>query len=185
MTDPPNILVVDDEEPLAELYAMWLEEEYCVEIATSGEEAVEKFDSSFDVVLLDRRMPGLTGDETLERLVEIDPRPRIAMVTAVTPDFDIFDLGFDDYLVKPLSNEELMERTKELVNRVEYDDAVQEFFTLSSKRAAIESEKTPEELDGNEQYEELVSRIEALQVDLDRTVMEASDEETINLFNDL
>ncbi len=61
-----EVLVVDDESHVAEMYRDWLSlDGYTVEVATGGTEALEAVSVDTDVVLLDRRMPGLSGDEVL------------------------------------------------------------------------------------------------------------------------
>jgi CheY-like chemotaxis protein len=65
----PVVLVVDDDEDLAETCEYWLEAgQYEARVANSGEEALKVVDETVDVVLLDRRMPTLSGDEVLAEL---------------------------------------------------------------------------------------------------------------------
>ncbi len=80
---------------------------YDVRRAYEGHEALELLDGEVNIVLLDRRMPGLSGDEVLSELRRRELHSRVVMVTAVKPDFDIIDMGFDDYLVKPVSKDDL------------------------------------------------------------------------------
>ncbi|MFB6105679.1 MAG: response regulator, partial [Halobacteriaceae archaeon] len=63
----PTVVVVDDEEGIAEAYSYWLSDEYDVRTAQSGAGALETIDEDVDVVLLDRRMPDRSGDEVLDR----------------------------------------------------------------------------------------------------------------------
>ncbi len=84
--DLPLVLVVEDEPDLADLYATWLRGEYRVRVAYGGREALEKLDDEVEVVLLDRRMPDLSGDEALKEIRERGFDCRVAMVTAVEPD---------------------------------------------------------------------------------------------------
>ena len=76
-SDQPTILVVEDEQALIELYVRWLEDEYDVRTAEGGEEALEEFDDSVGVVLLDRLMPGMSGDEMLEESGSGRPTARL------------------------------------------------------------------------------------------------------------
>lgn len=101
-------LVVDDEQEVADAYALRLRD-YCdIETAYSGEAALSIItDSSIDVVLLDRHMPGLSGDDVLSALVERDYDGRVVMVTAVDPGIEVLDMPFDDYLCKPVDREEV------------------------------------------------------------------------------
>jgi DNA-binding response OmpR family regulator len=155
MSSPPCVLVVEDETELAELFAEWLSEDYEVRVANSGEEALERADEDVDVVLLDRLMPGLSGDEVLERIRDQDLSVRVAMVTAVEPDFDVLEMGFDDYVVKPLFREDVRRLVRGLLERNEYDRTLSTLFALASKLSALESHKTEDELAESEEYARL------------------------------
>ena len=176
MSDNPTVLIVDDEPSITDLYALRLREEYDVRTAYGGEEALEQIDEDVDVVLLDRRMPDLSGDEVLDHVQERGLSPGVAMVTAVDPDFDILDLGFDAYVVKPVPEEKLKETVETLLRRSSYDSKLQELTSLMSKRAALKAEISPDELDDNAEYERLGERIDSLRAELDDTV-ESLDEE--------
>ncbi|MFB6221765.1 MAG: HalX domain-containing protein [Halolamina sp.] len=168
--DLPLVLVVEDESDLADLYAAWLQGSYRVRTAYGGHEALEKLDEEVDIILLDRRMPGLSGDEVLDAVRERDIDCQVAMVTAVEPDFDILSMGFDDYLVKPVARDALLETVDNLELRGEYDSGVQEMFSLASKKALLEAEKTESELEDSEEYQELEDRLEELREELDTAI---------------
>ena len=171
----PVVLVAEDEPDLADLYAAWLGDSYRVRTAYGGHEALELLDDDVDAILLDRRMPGLSGDEVLVSVREQGIDCRVAMVTAVEPDFDILEMGFDDYLVKPVTKEALHECVEGLLRRGGYDSGVQELFSLTSKKTILESEKSASELADNEEYQDLTDRIEELRSDLDRTIEEVDE----------
>jgi two-component system response regulator AdeR len=177
-----TILIVDDESAVTDVYAAHLESEYDVRTAYDGSEALEKLDGDIDAVLLDRRMPGMSGDEVLSHIREEEYDVRVAMVTAVDPDFDILDMGFDDYVVKPVSRDELFETVDRLLTYSTYDDTFQEYFSLVSKRAALETSKSQSALETNEEYHDLTDRIEELEGDLDEAVTGLEDEEFGGLF---
>ena len=164
----PVVLVVDDEEDLADLYSQWLSDDHAVRTAYNGEQALERLDETVDVVLLDRRMPGLSGDDTLNRIREREYDCRVAMVTAVDPEYDIIELGFDDYVTKPVSKEDLHGVVEELLTRATYDEALQQYYAAVSTRAALDAEKQASELADDERYAELTAEIEALGSDLDQ-----------------
>ena len=184
-SDQPTILVVEDEQALIELYVRWLEDEYDVRTAEGGEEALEEFDDSVGVVLLDRLMPGMSGDEVLEDVRERSADCKVAMVTAVEPDFDVITMGFDDYLIKPVERETLLETIERLLSRSAYAELEQELYALVSKQAVIESSKSEEELADNEEFVELESRIEALRAELDDTLSEIESDEFVAMVRDL
>jgi DNA-binding response OmpR family regulator len=171
MTDRnPTVLVADDDRHLADLYSVWLDENHDVRTAYGGAEAIEAIDEHVDVALVDRRMPRVSGEEVLEHVREANHDCRVAIVTGVEPDFDIIEMGVDEYIVKPVDRDEMV--VGSLVTRSEYDRKLQEFFALASKRAALKSEKTPRELERNEAYAELTAEFKRLQRELDQTVNE-------------
>lgn len=161
-----TVLVVDDEEDVATLYSLFLAEKYDVRTATSGEEALDVVDEDVDVALLDRRMPGMSGDEVLRALRERELDCRVAMLTAVEPDGDIVDMPFDDYRVKPADRSELLGLVDTLLERAAYDQQSQEFFTLASKKAALEVAGN----DDTEEYRRLVDKLEEVREDIDETL---------------
>lgn len=184
MTDEQNtILVVDDEQDIADLYTTWLEMQNEVRTAYGGEEALDKVDEDVDIVFLDRQMPDYSGDEVLERIRGRGLECRVVMVTAVDPDFDIVSMGFDDYLTKPVMREDLDEAVESMRERDEYDDAMQEYFALTSKKATLEAEKTPSELQENEEYQQMVERVEELEQEAD-TAVSGFDDEFDSLFKE-
>ena len=186
MANEPEVLVVDDETRLADLFTAWLETEWSVETAYDGEEALEKLSDSVEVVLLDRRMPGISGDEVLEEIREEGYDCRVVMVTAVDPDFDIIEMGFDDYLVKPVSKDDLHEIVTSVLRRSSYAADVQEYYSLVSKKALLESEKTGRELEANAEYRELRSHVDELSERVDESVSRlSSHDEFVGVFRDL
>jgi DNA-binding response OmpR family regulator len=173
--DEPTVLVVDDERDLADLYAAWLAEEYDVRTAYGGEEAIEGMDESVDVALVDRLMPEVSGGEVVEHIRGEGYDCGISMVTAVEPDFDIIEMGFDEYIVKPVRRENLYDVVETLLSRAAYDDQLQEMFSLASKVAALKTQKTPQELEESDSYGELTDRLDELREELDRTTAELSE----------
>ena len=176
----PNatVLIVDDERPITDAYAEWLAERYAVRTAYSGSEALDELDDAVDVVLLDRRMPDLSGEDVLDAIRERGLTCRVALVSAVEPDFDILELGFDAYLEKPVSKaEELLEIVKTLLKRSTYDAQMQRFLSLANKKAALETKKSPEELDASEEYADLTAELAELRTQLSDTAGTLDDDD--------
>ncbi len=116
MTEPdtPRVVFVDDEPEAADMYAAQVADAYDVEIAYDGDEALEVVDDDVDVVFLDRHMPGRSGDEVLEEIRDRELGCRVVMLTAIEPDVDIVDMGYDEYVVKPVVKEELLDAVDRL-----------------------------------------------------------------------
>jgi len=166
MTTSATVLAVDDEPDLAELYRVYLDTAYDVRVATDGEEALSQMDASVDVVLLDRRMPGMSGHEVLDAIRDEGYDARIAMLTAVEPDVDIVEMPFDDYKTKPVTKEDLLTLVEVLLYRAAFDERSQEFFALASKKAALEAAGETD-TDG---YEEILTELESVRVEVDETL---------------
>ena len=180
-----EVLVVDDDVELAEIYADWLRDRYAVRTVHSGSEALDRVDASVDVVLLDRHMTDLSGEEVLARLRRRECDCSVAMVTAVEPDFDIVRLAFDEYVTKPVTREEIRHVVDSLVTRRRYDERVDELFSLVRKRAVLMAEKSTAELQDSEAYRELVREIQTVNAELDGLVYGLSARDTEALFAQL
>jgi DNA-binding response OmpR family regulator len=180
-----NILVVDDESGLADLYTVWLSDDHDVETAYGGEEAIEKLDAETDIVFLDRRMPQMSGDEVLAAIRDRELDCQVAMVTGVDADFDIIDVPFDAYLSKPVSEDDFEAVIERLRRRSAYDDALQRYFSLVSRQTTLQAEKQPEQLAGNDDYTELVEEIERCREELDSLTDQLDETDAKVFFADL
>ncbi|WP_078545986.1 response regulator transcription factor [Litchfieldia alkalitelluris] len=121
MEKEAKILVVDDEERIRRLLKMYLEREnYQIDEAENGEIALEKaINSEYDLILLDLMMPGKDGIEVCKDIREKKSTP-IIMLTAKgeeTNRVQGFEVGTDDYIVKPFSPREVVLRVKALLRR--------------------------------------------------------------------
>lgn len=117
-----RILVVDDEIELADVIARGLRQAgLAVDLAYGGAEALLKAEvTSYDLMVLDRQMPEISGDDVCRRLVDVPNRPRILMLTAagdVNSRIEGLELGADDYLVKPFVMAELVARLRAMARR--------------------------------------------------------------------
>lgn len=117
-----RLLVVEDAKALAEVIAEGLRDQgIAVDLAHDGLTAAEKLDlTAYDVVLLDRDLPGLHGDTLCRMLTERAERPMVLMLTAAGDAGDRvsgLSLGADDYLAKPFHFPELVLRVRALARR--------------------------------------------------------------------
>src|SRR6202162_5334714 len=113
MTQAVNILLVDDEPGMVRYIRTLLEvDEYTVETASTGEEALQRVEKGLrpDLVLLDLLMPGIDGLQTLEQLRQIVPGLKVLMLSCVSDTRKVVQairLGAQDYLTKPFQKAEL------------------------------------------------------------------------------
>lgn len=122
MTTAPRILIVDDEERFRLTLAKLLKvRELDVTTLGSGPEALEVLkQEQYDVIVLDVRMPGMDGIETLAEIKKLNPNIEVIILTghaSVDAAVDIMKLGGYDYLLKPSSVEELIEKIEAAFER--------------------------------------------------------------------
>jgi DNA-binding response OmpR family regulator len=177
-----RVLVVDDEKEVADAYALRLRGFCDVETAYGGESALATVEeSTIDVVLLDRHMPGLSGDDVLAELDDRGFRGRVVMVTAVDPDFDVLELPFDDYLCKPVDREDVRAAVDQQRRVLAYD-LLGEYFSAQSKRAVLEAETTAAARDDHDGYRSVADRADALRERVRRLL---ADDDIIDAFDDI
>mgnify|MGYP003536855358 FL=1 len=121
VTENITVLIVDDEDRIRRLLKMYLEREgYTVEEAENGEEAVAKaFEKDYHCILLDIMMPEKDGLEVCAEIREKKMTP-IILLTAKGEEANRvqgFELGADDYIVKPFSPREVVLRVKAILRR--------------------------------------------------------------------
>jgi DNA-binding response OmpR family regulator len=118
-----RVLIVEDDEALADVIARGLRQEaLAVDVALDGRECLDKAAvTAYDVVVLDRDIPHVHGDDVCRELTESGRQARILMLTASgTLDDRVtgLALGADDYLAKPFAMRELVARVRALGRRV-------------------------------------------------------------------
>jgi DNA-binding response OmpR family regulator len=122
-----RVLVIEDQSELAETVALGLKREgMAVDIALDGEAGLRNaLIYDYDVIVLDRDLPGMHGDRVCETLINLDPHPPRARVLMLTASGGIEDrvaglsLGADDYLPKPFAFAELVARIRALARRAQ------------------------------------------------------------------
>jgi len=119
-----RVLVIEDDRELAEALGVGLRrEQLAVDIAVDGGDGLERaLVTGYDVIVLDRDLPGLHGDQVCAGLVAAGCRSRVLMLTAAaTIDDRVGGLGIgaDDYLPKPFAFAELVARIRALVRRAQ------------------------------------------------------------------
>jgi DNA-binding response OmpR family regulator len=117
-----RVLVIEDHVEMAETVAVGLRRaQMAVDVAFDGITGLERAQlTDYDVIVLDRDLPGLHGDEVCTQLIEGGCRARVLMLTAAAADEDLVDglgLGADDYLAKPFDFRVLVAKIGALARR--------------------------------------------------------------------
>jgi len=119
-----RVLVIEDDEEMAEAVAVGLRRaRMAVDVAVEGPSGLEHaLNNDYDVIVLDRDLPGMHGDEICAKLVASGCRSRVLMLTAAATMEDLVDglgLGADDYLPKPFDFPVLVARLGALMRRAQ------------------------------------------------------------------
>ena len=139
-----SVLWVDDEIEHLQAHIMFLQKKgYDVTVSSNGVDAVEYCQrQTFDLVLLDEMMPGLSGLETLQRIKDVQPQTPVVMVTK-SEEEDIMDQAIGskiaDYLIKPVNPMQILLALKkhvhqrEIVSEVTQQGYQQQFMDISAQ----------------------------------------------------
>ena len=154
-----RLLLAEDEKELSDaLVAILKHANYTVDAVYDGEEALDYLDTGvYDGVILDIMMPKLDGFSACKQIRAIRPVP-VIMLSARQEEYDKlfgFELGVDDYVVKPFSPKELMARVKVVLDRTRRtDNSIMNFGGLridaAGRSVTVDGEKanlTPKEID--------------------------------------
>jgi DNA-binding response OmpR family regulator len=153
-----RVLIAEDDKVLAEAVALGLRREgMAVDVVLDGDDVVPRVRvNHYDVVVLDRDLPGTHGDEICRALVAEGSSSRVLMLTAASSLKDRvggLELGADDYLSKPFEFAELVARIRAVARRppvpakrLEYSDLTLDPYARTASRAGRRLALTPKEL---------------------------------------
>ena len=156
MKQNARILVVDDEQDLLEILKFNLETEgYEVMTATSAEDALQLDIASFDLLLLDVMMGGMSGFAMARQLKDnpaTAPVPVIFLTARDTENDTVtgFNLGADDYISKPFSLREVMVRVRAVLRRTARENGEEEAKTLSYQGIVMNLDRKTVSVDGED-----------------------------------
>lgn len=130
-----KILIVDDEQKIREMIRKYaVHEGFETDEASDGMEAVEKCEMNhYDLVVMDIMMPNLDGFSAVKDIKKFDPDLPFIMLSALGEEYDRvhgFDVGVDDYVVKPFSSRELMMRIHAILKRVNSSGTQRDVLTV-------------------------------------------------------
>jgi DNA-binding response OmpR family regulator len=160
------VLLVDDDPGIRELYATWLADEWTPLTAGTAGDAEAALDSPLVAAVLDRELPGSSGEALLRQVRSRHPGLPVAFVSVHDPDCDALRLGADDYLHKPATAAELRNLVTAIARRGHLEPDRRRLAALLSLRDAFRRSAGPDALEGRE----------AIRAELDRLATVASDD---------
>ena len=169
MTENPSILIIDDDEAIRDSCSQILKKEgFRVKASKDGIEGLRLFkEESFQVVLLDLRLPGLDGMEVLSRIKEENPETPVVIITAyasIESAVEAMKRGAFNYLAKPFSPEELRVITRK---------------ALKSREVFFENIYLRQELEKKTEFDMVVGKSKAMEKVMDISRRVAATESTV------
>lgn len=180
-----DVLIVDENQKLADLYAGWLADTYSVRVAYNESQAVQCFDESVKVVLLEHCPPASASDELIKKVNDSEHNCQVVLLTEVDPDDEAIGTTFDNYLPKPINYVDLKQTVDQLLDRVDYNKQIGKYARLTTRKATLKAEKSPPRLRDDVRFQQLESRIERLESTVDDLVRNFDRDDVAAVLRDL
>ena len=180
-----QVLIIEDDKMVLDLYEKILEKEYNVSKANNGEEALKKISIEIDLILLDRRLPDKKG---LEILKEIKNNPKydkipIMMLTGLEPDFNIDEVPLEDYLEKPINPSDLRQSVKKIIYKCEYKEEYQKISNNLQKYNKILEQKNNINTEKEEKLKQLRKDIKKSNLKLENDIQDIIQKKGLKILN--
>lgn len=179
-----NVLIVEDESSLAQLYSHHLGEYHDVSTAQSGKQGLAELSPDTDLIFLDRKLGDMSGDEVIEKVRNTQTDCQIIMVTAVDPEFDIIEMEIEGYINKPIEKKEMLDAADQALLMKEYEKLLEEFYRLRKKKATVAANYSTSKLEqtDDKRYKWLVDRLDEVEEKIGRITQMFPDEELAEAF---
>jgi DNA-binding response OmpR family regulator len=164
--DQSSVLILEDERMVANILGDYFSDLYDVQSVPTGTEALEAYTADTDLIIIDRKLEGMSGDTVAARIRAKHEQQLLLCVSGVEPDNDIYELDYDDYIHKPVEEAEMRTRMELLLNRAALDSTARTYLTLRSKQFALTEThgKAATKMNG---YKNCTAKIEELDLSTD------------------
>jgi DNA-binding response OmpR family regulator len=135
--DQSSVLILEDERMVANILEDYFSDSYDVQYVPTGTEALEAYTADTDLIIIDRNLEGMSGDTVATRIRANHEQQLLLCVSGVEPDNDIYELDYDDYIHKPVEEDEMRTRMELLLNRAALDSTARTYLSLRSKQLAL------------------------------------------------
>lgn len=110
-----TVLIVDDEVEIVELIEAFVPDPVDTRTATTKADALDTYSEDVDLAFLDRRLPDGSGDEVLRAIRSSPHDCRVAIVSAVSEEYNQQEMAYDEYISKPFTSDDIEQATVELL----------------------------------------------------------------------
>lgn len=160
----PSVLIAEDDPMIADLYEVWLGDDYDVEIVERGETVLDTLSGrSFDAIILDRGLPDMSGSDVLATIRDLGIETPVGMVTGKDSGVESIDADFDDYLSKPVSRESVLEMVERFLTVRSVESLERELSELRVKRNILDVERSEGLVENDDQFHTILDRISELE----------------------
>lgn len=161
-----TVLILEDEQMVADIFADYFSESYHTQYVPTGTEALEAYTADTDLVIIDRKLGGMSGDTVADRIRAEHEQQLLLCVSGVEPDNGIYEQAYDDYIHKPVEETEMRARVELLLNRAELNSTARTYLSLRSKQLALIDTygKAATKMNG---FENCTAQIEDLDLSMD------------------
>jgi len=175
-SEPPTVLLVDDDVRLVEMHASWLEE-FRVRTATDGTNALEELDDDVDILVTDRRMPERSGEDLARYVKTRDIDCGVVFLSSVDVNEPLLEVPFDAYVQKPTMPDQLCAVVDDVLAAGELDGRRRELESIRSRLTLFEADLPEETRRTSDHYQALLARAfeleETLEVEAEKRVSAA------------
>lgn len=158
VSDIPTVLLVEDDDRKVQLHERWLSA-YDVQTTTSGADARDALDEQVDVVVTDRRLPGVTGEKLAQTVSLREVDCAVVFLSSMPLDAQLLDVPFDDYVRKPSSPEELRTAVENGLSLLELDAEQRTIASIERRLSLFDAELSLEMRTHDERYQRLRKRV--------------------------
>ncbi len=136
-TQRSSVLIVEDKRMVATVLEDYFPGSHDVRSVQTGEAAIEQYTDDTDLLIVDRKLDGISGGDVAARIKAEHERQLILCVSGVEPDNDICELQYDDYIHKPIEEDEMKARVELLFSRAELEATERAYLSPRSKQIVL------------------------------------------------
>lgn len=156
-----NVLIIDDEKPLAELIEAYIPTEWDTTLVHDVESAIKELSPEYDLYFIDRRLSGGDGREILQELDNRGYNCCKFVVSAIEPDLDLLELSFTDYIVKPVEMDDIREMVSRCEQLLAAGEPTRQYYECRAKQALLAGSVPVTTRESSSEYDELKEELQA------------------------
>lgn len=180
-----NVLIVEDEESLAKLFAKQIGDEYDTTVVTHAGNAIANISVETDYVLLDRKLPGMSGDKVLEYIVSQPYDISVIIISAIDPDQNVIHQPYDEYITKTVDDGEIKEAMERVEKKNRFVELLGEYVKKAETWEVVQSNLSSAESDMDVDVGILEDDLDELADEFATLAVELSDTKATDILSEI